>query len=105
MPMFHDPDRRLEQARKAPIPIPIPPEPSTVEGRRSEESIRTEFCEGPVLEEPLQALSTAEPEFRDPSGQERLEISDREELIERIKRGESPTWVPNRKVCLIHAPL
>ena len=28
----------------------------------------------------------------------RMETSDRVELIERIKRGESPTWVPGRAV-------
>lgn len=55
----------------------------------SEESIRTELCEGPVPDSP--------PRSRTPE-QEDITCSDRAELIERIKRGESPTWVPNRHV-------
>lgn len=55
----------------------------------SEESIRTELCEGPILDSP-QRPKTPE--------QEDSKCSDRAELIERIKRGESPTWVPNRHV-------
>ncbi|EFQ33197.1 hypothetical protein CGRA01v4_08755 [Colletotrichum graminicola] len=55
----------------------------------SEESIRTELCEGLVLESPR--LST-------PESDAAAVTSDRAELIERLKRGESPTWVPNRHV-------
>jgi hypothetical protein len=55
----------------------------------SEESIRTELCEGPVPDSP--------PRPRTPD-QESATCSDRAELIERLKRGESPTWVPNRHV-------
>lgn len=50
----------------------------------SEESIRTELCEGPIPDSP-----TLEPSVS-------RAVSDRAELIERLKRGESPTWVPNR---------
>lgn len=32
------------------------------------------------------------------SGPQRLQTSDREVLIRSIKKGESPTWVPNRSV-------
>lgn len=35
----------------------------------------------------------------------RMETSDRVELIERIKRGESPTWVPGRAVSGCSLPL
>ncbi|KAK1985804.1 hypothetical protein LZ30DRAFT_345195 [Colletotrichum cereale] len=55
----------------------------------SEESIRTELCEGLILESPR--LST-------PESDAAAVTSDRAELIERLKRGESPTWVPNRHV-------
>ncbi|KAL2129146.1 hypothetical protein VTI74DRAFT_8166 [Chaetomium olivicolor] len=98
MPMFREDD--LEQAASprdsashysdsAPIPIQTPPGMGRWLGRRlSEESIRTELCEGPIPESPPrpptphQAVSHA--------------VSDRAELIERLKRGESPTWIPNR---------
>ncbi|KAK4193774.1 hypothetical protein QBC35DRAFT_371195 [Podospora australis] len=50
----------------------------------SEESIRTELCEGPIPDSPPVETSVSHP------------VSDRAELIERLKRGESPTWVPNR---------
>ncbi|KAK1969461.1 hypothetical protein LY78DRAFT_629877 [Colletotrichum sublineola] len=57
----------------------------------SEESIRTELCEGIILES--SRLST-------PENDAAAITSDRAELIERLKRGESPTWVPNRHVGL-----
>ncbi|KAI6383133.1 hypothetical protein MCOR25_000320 [Pyricularia grisea] len=56
----------------------------------SEESIRTELCEGPV-DSPPAAHSPQPPE-------QTASTSDRAELIERLKRGESPTWVPNRRL-------
>ncbi|KAK3379991.1 hypothetical protein B0T24DRAFT_521318 [Lasiosphaeria ovina] len=61
--------------------------------RVSEESIRTELCEGPLLDSPPRKPTT--PEQPLPSA-----VSDRAELIERLKRGESPTWVPNHHVRL-----
>ncbi|KAI1094858.1 hypothetical protein F5B19DRAFT_443723 [Rostrohypoxylon terebratum] len=56
--------------------------------KRSEESIRTELCEGPILED--------NPAPQTPERNPPTECSDRSELIERLKRGESPTWKPNR---------
>lgn len=63
----------------------------------SEESLRTEDCEGPVSDGP--AKDKEEPD-RGVGSENEGEIlcSDRAELIERIKRGESPTWVPNQAV-------
>ncbi|KAK4204981.1 hypothetical protein QBC40DRAFT_163714 [Triangularia verruculosa] len=58
--------------------------------KMSEESIRTELCEGPIPDSPPLPPKSTTPE--PPSHA----VSDRAELIERIKRGESPTWVPNR---------
>lgn len=67
---------------------PLPDETSLLR-KFSEESLRTEFCEGPIPESPKP--STPE--------QERITTcSDRAEFIERLKKGESPTWVPNRFV-------
>lgn len=59
--------------------------------RTSEESIRTDTFEGILRED--SRPSSPEPELR------LTTTSDRAELIERLKRGESPTWVPNRRVC------
>jgi hypothetical protein len=90
MPIFHDPEYPpLHSSLKKEEAI------EDVKMRKvSEESIRTEFCEGPLLENslPLEG-ETLNPAPPSPS------VSDRLELIERIKRGESPNWVPNRPVC------
>ncbi|KAK4662858.1 hypothetical protein QC763_602650 [Podospora pseudopauciseta] len=73
----------------------IPPQlqpglPRSLSRKLSEESIRTELCEGPIPDSPPVPFKSTTPE--PPSHA----VSDRAELIERIKRGESPTWVPNR---------
>ena len=91
--MFHDPDRPLEE-----LSSPwSPPEAAMIERRVSEESIRTEFCEGPIPDDvELPSPENGSTERESGPG---VETSDRQDLIERLKRGESPTWVPNRKVC------
>ncbi|KAI1849290.1 hypothetical protein JX266_004785 [Neoarthrinium moseri] len=53
----------------------------------SEDSVSTELCDGPIPED-------LRP--RTPDEDESAPCSDRSELIERLKRGESPTWIPNR---------
>ena len=58
--------------------------------RLSEESIRTDLCEGPIPDSPPPKPATPEP------NPQNVIVSDRAELIERLKRGESPTWIPNR---------
>ena len=97
MPMFHDPDRPWDGPRStnkaADIPQPIV---ALLERRTSEDSIRTEFCEGPVLDDSKPASPKPNPAAESVAAS--VETSDRAELIERLKRGESPTWVPNRKV-------
>ncbi|KAI5918602.1 hypothetical protein F4810DRAFT_704113 [Camillea tinctor] len=64
----------------------------TLTRKLSEESIRTELCEGPVPEPPVQEI----PAPKTPEGDVSTTCSDRAELIERLKKGESPTWIPNR---------
>lgn len=70
---------------------------SSLNHRTSDESIRTDLCEGPVPDDHQQ-----EPPLQSRMPQPELELvkttSDRAELIERLKRGESPTWVAMRKV-------
>jgi hypothetical protein len=74
-----------------PIPIPFPDAADRILARKlSEESIQTELCEGPIPDSPLPKI---------PEKAVLDAVSDRAELIERLKRGESPTWVPNRHVC------
>ncbi|KAL7937925.1 hypothetical protein V8C35DRAFT_136189 [Trichoderma chlorosporum] len=83
MPIFQDDIHHV-----SPASSPIAIEPAASRSRRlSEESLRTELCEGPVPDSPMQPST--------PKGDEEARISDRAELIERLKRGESPTWVPN----------
>ncbi|ROW15123.1 hypothetical protein VPNG_02934 [Cytospora leucostoma] len=59
--------------------------------RCSEESIRTELCDGPIPDSPPKPSSPA-PELSVDA------TTDRTELIERLKRGESPAWNPKRHV-------
>lgn len=66
----------------------------TLHRKVSEESIRTELCEGPLLDSPRPSTPERVSE------QETTTVTDRAELIERLKRGESPTWVPSRTVSL-----
>ncbi len=64
----------------------------------SEESIRTQDCDGPVPDVPMKE-SLEVPEDHDTDAELGGNIcTDRAELMERIKRGESPTWVPNQAV-------
>ena len=69
-----------------------------MERKVSEESIRTDLCEGPVPDSPEEerpfATAGLASNFRFPKSG----TADRVELIERLKRGESPTWLPNRNV-------
>ncbi|MCJ1305686.1 hypothetical protein MMC08_008502, partial [Hypocenomyce scalaris] len=92
MPIFHDPDQPF--LSKA-IPAPKPVEFDSTMRRLSEESIRTEFCDGPIMDTDMDNTSPVDAGKAAPTGRT-LHTSDRGELIERIKRGESPTWVPNR---------
>ncbi|CAJ2512893.1 Uu.00g010120.m01.CDS01 [Anthostomella pinea] len=71
-----------------PQPQPQPPHHDLRLARKlSEESIRTELCEGPVPDSPPPQT---------PDEDSSTACTDRAELIERLKRGESPTWIPNR---------
>lgn len=90
MPIFQDDFEHDGHVEPAPIDI------DQCRSRRlSEESIRTELCEGLVPDSPHRSRTPA----KDDSGNDDSSaISDRVELIERLKRGESPTWIPNRHV-------
>ncbi|KAI0379795.1 hypothetical protein F5Y04DRAFT_259156 [Hypomontagnella monticulosa] len=91
MPIFQtDLERRESAEQQDPAMAPPTgqfPHDSTLRRKHSEESISTDLCEGPILDD-------ATP--RTPERNQPTECSDRSELIERLKRGESPTWKPNR---------
>ncbi|KAF4992453.1 hypothetical protein FDECE_13717 [Fusarium decemcellulare] len=73
---------------------PVEPPPVDVAAhklrRLSEESICTELCEGLVPDSPPRPSAAARTDDGDGA------ISDRAALIERLKRAQSPTWIPNR---------
>lgn len=85
-------DGNSQCSESAPVPIQTPPGMARWQHSRrlSEESIRTELCEGPVPDSPVRPSTPQEAVSH--------AVRDRAELIERLKRGESPTWVPNRHV-------
>lgn len=58
----------------------------------SEESIRTELCDGPIPDDQFPNTTTPGPDLASNT------TSDRIELIERLKKGESPAWSPKRHV-------
>ncbi|KAH6659795.1 hypothetical protein BKA67DRAFT_509604 [Truncatella angustata] len=95
MPFFEEDLDRTESAERTEMPPPPgfhKPQQLSISSRNaarrlSDESIRTELCEGPTFEHPR---------LEDPEHEAYSTCSDRTELIERLKRGESPTWVPNR---------
>ncbi len=66
--------------------------------RRSAASIRTEDCDGPIQDTLMEDRGSEEKQGSNEDGLGEALCSDRAELIERIKRGESPTWVPNEAV-------
>ncbi|KAF4817195.1 hypotheticall protein [Colletotrichum tropicale] len=95
MPIFQDDFDHPENVTDT--PDAEPPQPNAIQCEQpilpsltrklSEESIRTELCEGPILESPRPST---------PESEAAAVTSDRAELIERLKKGESPTWIPNR---------
>ncbi|TGJ82597.1 hypothetical protein E0Z10_g6156 [Xylaria hypoxylon] len=101
LPTMPSPPDQLDHSRhrRRHSPCHFPP---SLSRKLSEESIRTELCEGPVPDSPhsphsppLPSLPLAQtPEQADSSSL--ATCTDRADLIERLKRGESPTWIPHR---------
>ncbi|KAI1747545.1 hypothetical protein F4782DRAFT_520728 [Xylaria castorea] len=62
----------------------------------SEESIRTELCEGPVPDSPpFPPLPHVAQNPDQGNTSSPAACTDRADLIERLKRGESPAWIPH----------
>ena len=96
MPIFQDPNLLISNSKDNFKTSPTSPAIATVMRKPSEESIRTEFCDGPEPDPPGW-IKTLEKKAADMASREDdNRTSDRAELIERIKRGESPTWVPTQ---------
>ncbi|KAE8443838.1 hypothetical protein EG329_001345 [Mollisiaceae sp. DMI_Dod_QoI] len=96
MPIFQDDLGGGED--KPPTKAPIRRSTSPVLARKlSEDSIRTDLCEGPLREslDEERSMPTRDVESR-PKTPGYAGTSDRVELIALLKRGESPTWLPNR---------
>ena len=81
-----DPTAPTKPQRVSPQALSPPIDIQSLRRKLSEESIRTEFCDGPLLDSPGHV--TPEHDSRSPY--------DRAELIERLKRAQSPTWAPGR---------
>ena len=100
MPIFQDPEQRFLKPDR---PLTSSHHPIPLKPKTSEDSIRTEFCDGPLPDPPswdLEENQHGGQESDGPAAQARGGVctSDRNELMERIKRGESPTWVPSQTV-------
>ncbi|KAH8173320.1 chromosome segregation during meiosis domain-containing protein [Sarocladium implicatum] len=100
MPIFQadlDSDRlpaAQPQLQRQTVPLP---DPAASRLRRlSEESLRTELCEGPVPDSPPEDVSPSRSPSEIKSPQ--TPLSDRADLIERLKRAQSPPWLTNRRV-------
>ncbi len=63
--------------------------------RPSSESLQTELCDGPLYDVPVKPDAGPDDAATQTNSHDAPEqVTDRQELIERIKRGESPTWRP-----------
>ena len=79
-----------------------PPALASEMRRESEESMRTEDCEGPVPDTPpmeQHIIMNEERSVDRSNGEPEMAVcSNRAELIERLKKGEAPQWIPNQSV-------
>jgi hypothetical protein len=71
---------------------------NVVARKLSEESIRTELCEGPLLDGPGYSQASPPPSSRRNFGFPGHETSDRELFIERLKKEKNKGWWPSREV-------
>jgi hypothetical protein len=106
MPIFQDDDDELaqnrvppiEQRTKTPPRSTTPSESAFLRRKLSEESIRTELCEGPLPDSLEEPSIYANEDLNIHSPPPLHGTTDRLEYIERLKRGESPSWVSAGKV-------
>lgn len=94
MPIFQDPDRQCGYDEPRHSSLEQTKDTERLLGKAEHEEPSEEFTRAPNDRDverlsPVDSMETSSPT---------LEISDREELMQSIKRGESPTWVLNRTV-------
>ncbi|CAD6573538.1 MAG: hypothetical protein ASARMPREDX12_006103 [Alectoria sarmentosa] len=94
MPIHHDPEQHFSKAYKQ-EELPHPQHDVNMR-RLSEESTGTERCDGPIADIAVDHVAVQAGREGRVSNNGEAVCSDRAELIERIKRGESPTWIPNQ---------
>ncbi|KAL8677653.1 MAG: hypothetical protein Q9186_005936 [Xanthomendoza sp. 1 TL-2023] len=96
MPIFQDPEQRFFRLDQSSEPSQL----KTVKPRASDGSIEIEFCDGPLSEslswDHVGKHNVGQKSERPSHSRGGVCTSDRNELMERIKRGESPTWVPSQ---------
>lgn len=99
MPILQDPEQRFPKSTE--LRPPSLSNNATIIS--SKESISTQVCDGPMPDASA-SWDMVQKEVvslrKDGSDYSRSEVctSDRNELMERIKRGESPTWIPSQTV-------
>lgn len=103
MPIFQDPDLRLANDKEQKEASKKAPTSSLPTRRPSEESIRTEFCDGPEPEVPQWITALEDQAIAIGGTDQATSTGDRAELIKRIKSGESPTWLPSEAVRTVSA--
>ena len=105
MPIFQDDDVGPSQDRehaseptKTPRRATTPVESPSMHRKLSEESIRTELCEGPIPDSLENISSYSSEGMNSSTASPRQTTSDRLHYIEKLKRGENPAWLPNKNV-------
>ena len=94
MPIHQDPEKQLSKTYNH----EELPQPDINMRRPSEESVRTAYRDGPSPDIAMDHVALQAGREGRVSNNGEAVCSDRAELIERIKRGESPTWIPNQAV-------
>lgn len=92
MPIFQDPDRVLSSYQPW-----LEEEPSSGDDDYRDSSRSRNWKEPETMDVDMSGTSPVDRETSNYSPPHR-QTSDRGELIQSIKRGENPTWVPNRSV-------
>ena len=97
MPLYHDPGRlKGEEAEVISSASPIMRNPTKDYGGKADMDEKNSIG-GSRANENLRMLGVR----KKPMGKG-VEVRDRTELMERIKRGESPTWIPSKAVGILH---
>lgn len=95
MPMLSDPDQKLDQEFSTLSQLPKSLKLPFLREQISNDSLDTEFCDGPVDETASLHISS---NVDNPEPLNFSEPISRQDLIQRLKRSQSPSWQRNSKV-------